>query len=188
MVASTDVGSSRGQVDVLRKSKSKQSSSAIVKDRPAARELAFVKDRPTMRELSPHDSDQLGDLLYDAYHGTVDDEGGTPEDARLEAEQTLSGKYGAVLFRASRIAEIGGIIVSATVVTNFQSMSPLLAFVATAKEHQGKGLARELIDETMRVLKRQGVRRLFLVVTEANDVALKLYTRLGFKPDDQRDR
>ncbi|MEL7429003.1 MAG: GNAT family N-acetyltransferase [Pseudomonadota bacterium] len=72
--------------------------------------------------------------------------------------------------------------------------SPALAFVlysivageaeiitiATGKRHRGKGLARKLMDATLRRLREAGAVALFLEVDETNKPAIALYKSLGF--------
>lgn len=141
-----------------------------------------------LRNLKSDDFDALGDLLYHAYLNTVDDEGGTLDDAKQEALDTMNGRYGGVLFPASFVFTRGSEICCATVVTNFEKTGPLLAFIATRPDSQRLGLGRSLISETMRILSRRGIRKLRLVVTEANTVALNLYLDLGFVIENEKEQ
>jgi RimJ/RimL family protein N-acetyltransferase len=133
------------------------------------------------RSLQPTDGKRLGELMYDSYRGTVDDEGGTAADAIDEAQGTLQGKYGNVLWYASFVVEHeDGRLASACVVTDYSQLSPLLAFSLTRTQDQRQGLAGCLIERALAALHASGAERLHLVVTETNDNARRLYGRLGF--------
>ena len=53
--------------------------------------------------------------------------------------------------------------------------------VAVARRHQGKGLARQLLNLHLRRLAGLGQRTVFLEVDEHNQPAIKLYARAGFR-------
>jgi ribosomal-protein-alanine N-acetyltransferase len=53
--------------------------------------------------------------------------------------------------------------------------------IAVAPAHQGKGIARALLEEGIRAAQRSGVRRLFLEVRASNLPALALYASAGFQ-------
>lgn len=135
------------------------------------------------RPLLATDADSLGTLLFDAYHGTIDDRGDSRADARAEVERTFSGVYGRMLWEASFAASdphdlsaLGG----ASVVT-FWENAPLLAFVMTRPHMQRKGVARALIVMTAHALLVHGHTDLTLVVTNGNTSAVRLYESLGFQ-------
>lgn len=136
-----------------------------------------------LRNLRPADADKLGQLLYDAYKGTVDDDGQTLNDARQEAEGTLTGKYGNAIFPASYVVLAEETMVSACVVTHYKE-KPLVAFAATLPQYQGKGLARLAMKQSIRSLADEGHSEVRLVVTAANERAKNLYEQLGFVPMD----
>jgi hypothetical protein len=46
-----------------------------------------------LRSITTGDAQALALLMYDAYHGTIDDEGETSEDTLHEVEATLGGRY-----------------------------------------------------------------------------------------------
>lgn len=78
--------------------------------------------------------------------------------------------------------------------TDGKAGSPALAFVlyalaageaeiitiATGKRYRGKGLARKLMDATLKRLRDVGASALFLEVDETNKPAISLYKSLGF--------
>lgn len=139
----------------------------------------------SIRNLHPQDGHSLGELIYAAYRETVDDEGQSLVDSIIEADETLSGKYGNVIWDASFVTIHDASAVSATVVTDYVKTGPLLAFALTRPEHQNRGLARYLVKLTLSALDKLGVPQLRLVVTEQNHPALSLYRKLGFATESE---
>ncbi len=139
----------------------------------------------TMRPLRHSDASCLARLMFDAYRGTIDDEGGTLDDAMAEVEKTLGGGYGEALLDASFAVEGPSPqeLLSASIITLFRG-EPLLAFSMTSPAAQGRGLAGALIMECARALAELGHERLLLVVTRGNERAERLYEQLGFRTID----
>lgn len=131
------------------------------------------------RAVTPEDLAPLARLMLAAYAGTVDDEGGTLEQATEEVQKTLDGVYGAFDARCSRVIEREHRIVSATLLTRFQGR-PFVAFSMTDPGFKNRGLAGECMRSAMWALLGAGEREVRLVVTLANAPAVALYTRLGF--------
>ncbi|HEY9733357.1 MAG TPA: GNAT family N-acetyltransferase [Drouetiella sp.] len=145
---------------------------------PSALENIYV------RGLDGDDGIMLGELLYVAYKGTIDDEGQSLEEAHSEAIETLQGRYGHIIWPASFIATEATdaeIAVSCCVVTDSEKFGPLLAFVATHPDFQKRGLARTLIAKSIDALRDVDVHLVKLVVTNGNESAMSLYRKLGFR-------
>lgn len=133
---------------------------------------------PLCLPICPSDSLQLGDLLFEAYKGTVDDQGETLDEARQEAVDTLNGKYGPLIQETSFKVEDEAKIIAASVVVDYKG--PFLAYVAVLPEYQGKGLAKALILRVLAQLYKSKADCIRLVVTQANIPAINLYRKLGF--------
>ena len=131
------------------------------------------------RTITPKDSHMLATLMYEAYRGTIDDEGETLEDAINETQRTLSGEYGCVLDTCSFLIEDHGRALSATIITKWEG-APLLAFVMTHPDARGKGMGTFLIRQSVNALLDQGQRELYLFVTDGNAPAQHIYNELGF--------
>ncbi len=134
-----------------------------------------------IKDLQPDDGEKLGRLLYISYKGTIDDEGGSETDAITEATETLAGRYGNVIWSASKITQDGDKFISATVITDWPKLNPLLAFAATHPDYQKQGLSAQLIQLSLDSLHKLNIPVLHLVVTEGNEHAVRLYKRLGFQ-------
>ncbi|WP_433174711.1 N-acetyltransferase family protein [Actinoallomurus sp. CA-150999] len=135
----------------------------------------------SFRSPTRDDIPLLGTLMWDAYRGTPDerDVGDGVPSATEEVRLTFEGEYGPFLPEASLVAEEGGRLVAAALVTVWRGV-PLLAFVFTASSHTGRGLARRLIEAVMGALVGQGYDRLSLAVTGQNTRARALYESMGF--------
>lgn len=46
---------------------------------------------------------------------------------------------------------------------------------------QGKGLGKKLLGEVIKILEREGIRRMFLEVNKENKIAYNLYKKFGFE-------
>ncbi|MDT7727032.1 MAG: hypothetical protein QOI21_3608 [Actinomycetota bacterium] len=131
-----------------------------------------------VRGLVQADVGDVGTLAFTAYRGTVDDEGETLEEQRAEIAEAFAGKYGTMQWDAGFGAWRAGELAACTVVTVWKER-PLLAFVLTAPEWQGQGLATQLVLRSAQALAAQHQTELTLAVTRANP-ALLWYQKLGF--------
>jgi GNAT superfamily N-acetyltransferase len=135
-----------------------------------------------IRKLVDLDGEALARLMFDAYRGTIDDEGESFEDAKAEVRRTFDGGYGEMIWDSSFVAterdEAG--FDSASVVTLWRG-SPLLAFSMTQPAAQRRGLASLVIAASMRSLAARGHSKLSLVVTCGNTRAERFYEKLGFR-------
>lgn len=136
-----------------------------------------------LRILDKSDAKALGDLLFYAYRGTVDDQGETIDDALIEAKNTLDGFYGLVIWPASFVIERNGELLAGLVVTAWPRENDyLLAFSVTRPEYREQGFATELIRLSQKELFRMEGRKLALFVNERNYKAISIYRKCGFYP------
>lgn len=144
-------------------------------------DLDRVLEAPTPPLRAPRDEDRiaLARLMLAAYAGTADDEGGTEADALAEVDRTFAGGYGTFMRDVSRVVEVDGQIASAALVTRWRER-PLLAFSMTLPDRKRRGLARACLLGAIDALRAAGETELLLVVTRANEPAVRLYERMGF--------
>jgi ribosomal protein S18 acetylase RimI-like enzyme len=136
---------------------------------------------PTASPIYPlreSDYDKLGTLLYNAYYLTVDDEGGSEETAKQEAKETLTGKYGPVLWRCSFVIFSGNEMVSACIVIDKDG--PFIPYIITHPNYKHMGFDNCLICHSIDALNNARQSTVRLVVTESNTAAYDLYLKLGF--------
>ncbi len=135
-----------------------------------------------MRKISLSDSKVLGEVMYEAYKGTIDYSDETVEEARTEVEETLKGKYGKTIEDACLLIEENGQVVSAVIFNWFEKKQlPLLTFSMTRASAKGKGHAKNLLKSGLSVLNQAGYSECCLFVTEGNEPAISIYKKLGFQ-------
>jgi GNAT superfamily N-acetyltransferase len=137
---------------------------------------------PRVRAPRPGDAPAIAELMLAAYRGTIDDEGESPEETLDVVQQLFAGEYGAMLWNISEVIEQDGRLVAATICTVWEGR-PFVAFMVTAPEHKGLGLARAGLTRAINRLAAAGDPVLRLVVTRGNAPAEKLYASLGFVPE-----
>ncbi|HEU5325086.1 MAG TPA: GNAT family N-acetyltransferase [Candidatus Limnocylindria bacterium] len=146
-------------------------------------DLGEVEPRPlqlTVRTAERSARTALAELMLDAYQGTIDADGSETLDvAQGEIDHYLRGGSGRPMLGHSRLAYDGERLVSAVLVSEFEG-TPLIAYVCTASDHKGRGLADGLVRLAMRSLAQAGHRRVHLWVTAGNEPAERIYERLGF--------
>lgn len=134
---------------------------------------------PLARPPESGDRAQLAALMYEAYHGTIDDGGESLEYAASEVEKLFAGDYGIFNREVSEVILREGRIVAASLVTTYEGL-PLLAFSMTVPDWKRQGLARAGLVRTLWRLKRAGLPTIQLAVTQGNTPAENLYASLGF--------
>ena len=133
-----------------------------------------------LRRTGLDDVDALAELMDESYRGTIDFEGETLLQCADEIRGTLQDKYGSFIQHASFVATVNDKIVSACLLTHWKA-KPLIAFTMTSPQFQRQGLSRALIENSIHVLSDMGEDHLYLVVTDGNAHAKKLYEKIGFK-------
>lgn len=148
--------------------------------RPALDGVVIEPIEPGLRPPAETDLPALGVLMYMAYHGTLDDEGGSPADALAEVRRWWEGAYGPCRPEVSRVAWRDGQPLAAALVTQFEGR-PFIAFSLAHPAIQGQGLARATLRSAMAALRHLGETELRLVVTLSNTPARRLYLSCGFQ-------
>ncbi|MFH1247401.1 MAG: GNAT family N-acetyltransferase [Candidatus Micrarchaeota archaeon] len=60
--------------------------------------------------------------------------------------------------------------------------------LAVLEEHRGKGVARRLVESVIEAAKKADCKKMFLLVADGNEAAIKLYTSLGFVSKGKTDK
>ena len=134
----------------------------------------------SLRPFDEHNKTVLADLFYEGFNDTIDAEYDNRKAYSVEIQAVMDGRYGQFLPSCSYFSQTPKRVNGVTMVTLFRSV-PLLAYVVTAPEWQGKGVATTLIQASEQALVRQGYKTLYLVVTKQNYRASSLYRTLGFR-------
>ncbi len=104
---------------------------------------------------------------------------GTEEEWRGYVTGLLKGEVGRFMPEASLVAVDGGSVVGAILLSHWMGM-PLVAELGVAKDRQGRGLGRALLQAASNRLQGLGEPAWALYVTLGNDNAIGLYRSLGF--------
>jgi RimJ/RimL family protein N-acetyltransferase len=125
------------------------------------------------------DAESLGRLMDSSYRDTIDHEGESLEQCIQEMKDTIQGKYGPFIHEASFVVIYKNQLASAILMTEWRQQ-PLVAYTMTDKTFLGKGLAKYLLGRAVSTLESSKWKEIFLVVTEGNIAAEKLYEKVGF--------
>ncbi|MEX0785147.1 MAG: GNAT family N-acetyltransferase [Dehalococcoidia bacterium] len=147
---------------------------AELTQRPVEPELPY-------RHADPADCDALGELMLEAYRGTIDERYSKVQDTIAHVMRYFAGAFGNPILDCSFVVLDRERLVSTSLVT-FDAGEPLLAQVYTAPAHQNRGLAGALIQLSMNALAADGYSTLSLIATVGNAPAEHLYSKLGFAP------
>ncbi len=151
-------------------------------------EKAAPDDHPPaagrLREIRVGDEKVLAELHRRAYRSTFDrylflevmDE---EEDSAREVGDLLGGRWGPLHPHGSVVREDGPRAVAAVIAIR-RTDGVLIADVAVDPEYRGRGLGRSILTASLRGLRADGVRAIYLNVTEGNVPALALYRSVGF--------
>ncbi len=154
---------------------------------PVARDLPReTSEGPgRVRGVVASDLASLAEVHRRAYHDRFDrylflQEADEASDALREVRDILDGRFGELDPDGSVVLEIEGKPV-AQVLAVRRPDGVLLADVAVDPGHQGQGLGRRTLLESLRRLRAApAAKRIYLNVTEGNQPAVALYQRLGF--------
>jgi len=132
----------------------------------------FARPEPMLSEAGPRDAPALA-----ALHGASFRRGWSEDEfERLLLDRSV------LAHRATLGHQPVGFIISRIAAGEAEILS-----VAVARSHQGRGLARRLLDLHMRRLAGLGVRTIFLEVDDDNLPARRLYARNAFRQVGRRD-
>ncbi len=114
--------------------------------------------------------------MMDAYRGTIDYEGETVDDARLEVAGYFDGDP---ILEHSWIGVRGGSVVSACLVSK-QDDRPLIAYVMTAAHAKNQGVAAWLLGRCLDTLQAVGYVQADAWITDGNAPSERMFLKAGF--------
>ena len=85
------------------------------------------------------------------------------------------------------VAQIGKSIIGYIVFENVLDEGHITN-LAVGKDHQGKGIATELVSAALDLAKSLKIKEIFLEVREPNEAARKLYSKFGFEQIGRRKK
>ena len=141
--------------------------------------VLFAEPSHEARVIDDADFGDLAQLFIDAYTDSVDDLGGTLEDANAAIQKMLEGENGEPIRAAwLGIWEGDGPPVSAILCSTWRGI-PVVAHVMTKPSHRQRGYASSLIREAATIVESTGGSAMGLTVTRSNP-AMHLCHELGF--------
>ncbi len=137
-----------------------------------------------LRPAEESDLPALAELHRRAYRDRFDrylflEEEDEAADALREVREIFEGRWGEIDRSGSVVLQLERKLV-ASVLAVRRPDGILIADVAVDPDVQGRGLGRRVLASSLEAMHRRGDRSIVLNVTEGNDRALSLYTRLGF--------
>jgi len=137
-----------------------------------------------LRPVRPDDEPLLARLHEAAYRNHLDrylslEDLDPVRDADHGMRDYFAGRWGDLLSPGSTVLRLGGRIVAAVIAVR-RATHVLIIDVMAEPALQGKGLGRTVLTAALRALRDRGEAAIVLNVTEGNERAIRLYTRLGF--------
>lgn len=138
------------------------------------------------RAVTGADADALASLLYEAYLGTIDDEGETRAQAQIEMRGFFAGKYGPPLLDACVAIECDGRPIAAALMCDWNERhqvvaGPLVAYVIVHPSARGRGHGIAVMNAALTRLAEAHWGRVYAVITEGNAPSETLFGKLGFR-------
>ncbi len=113
----------------------------------------------------------------DAYLGTIDYEGETPEQAVEEVGGYLDTE---AYLEVSRVAVYDGVIQSAVMMSRIAGV-PLVGFVMTRAAAKGQGLGSALLDVATAAVWATGAEEMRAFITEGNLPSEAIFVKAGYE-------
>lgn len=146
--------------------------------------LTVLTKHPTggaLRSPDPMETEQLAELMLDAYRNSVDFTGETTDDALVEVEGYFAGRSGEPLRNCSWVYENNGALLSACLVSLYAG-APLIAYVLTLSPWKGRGLGSFLLRQSLLSLQDAHYAEVRALITDGNRPSEAVFTRFGFTP------
>jgi ribosomal protein S18 acetylase RimI-like enzyme len=158
--------------------------------RVALHDMPAPMPPPAAVELAPWRGarlDEVAQILHAAYDGGIDAEihqrYRTADGCRVVLDDVLNqGVCGSPVAEASALAYHRGRGVGFVLTTEIAPGQGHVAQVAVLPAYQRQGIGRSLLDHTLARLAERQFDTLSLIVSQANNAALRLYHALGFHP------
>lgn len=138
-----------------------------------------------LSNLSEKDIPVLAKLMHESYSKSPEMDLPSASSAEKLLRDIMAGLHGTYLADASFNSGSLQNVVSACFVTLKSPKEANVAQLFTHPLYRARGLATTEVATSMNKLLKRGIRTLMVWVTQNNDVAARLFTKLGFKEDRQ---
>jgi hypothetical protein len=147
-------------------------------------------DTLAVRSLGPDDADAIAHLMLRAYAGTIDDENGVIEDARLDVAHFFAGQWGTPILDACVGHERDGELVAACLLCDWSEdraevAGPLVAFIVVLPPFKGQRLGLGIANAALHRLAAMKRGRVHAFITEGNLPSERVFAALGFRREDR---
>jgi putative acetyltransferase len=130
------------------------------------------------REITVEDYDQV----YEIY---MDETVNPYVNFEIMSKEAFRPIFNEMIDRGGLLVyELEGVVIAALVVSRFQHRLKHLAYIGAygiRQAYQGRGIGKEIMQELIRDLWVDGVRRIELRVEADNERAIRFYKKLGFE-------
>jgi L-amino acid N-acyltransferase YncA len=136
----------------------------------------------SFRRLVAADAEQIGSLLFSAFHGTSDANDFTLPRWIAKAEAMIAGRYGHCIFPASFVSEgHGGQLSAVCVATDYKPYgAPVIAVVACLPASRRTGIALDLVQTTLNALRNERFSTACAKISMGNRASERLFAKCGF--------
>ncbi|MDR8050753.1 GNAT family N-acetyltransferase [Burkholderia cenocepacia] len=136
-----------------------------------------------LRHVEPDDVPALAQLLFAAFHGTIDDPGHTEAQYALKVSAILGGRYGEWIQEASWTVEQTNGLQSVCLVCDYKPYGcPVIAIIASAPARQRSGAGGALLAAALDKLSALGHAECCAMVTKGNVASEHFFRSCGFLP------
>lgn len=122
----------------------------------------------------------LATLYYESYRHTIDDEGESVADWQKELNEAVHSKYGVLLTDISYTLFYGQKLAGCILCSEYRGV-PLIIYIVIHPNHRGRHLSKVLLSKTLQTSRLKGLSSVYLVVTNENKKACRIYKEIGFK-------
>lgn len=145
--------------------------------------LAETKLMPILplRNPSQREIQMLAKLMHDSYEKSSEPKLPGVAYAEKLLRETMSGSYAPFSAEASFTSCAGQNVVSACLVTLPSPVEAEIMLLFTHPLYRARGLATTEVATSMNALAKRGVQTMKIWLGKENDIAIRLFTKLGFK-------
>jgi len=136
-------------------------------------------------------SQELSHLMFNAYAGTIDDDGLSPAGAHADVCGFFAGEWGAPIPHSCVGHRRDGQLIAACLICDWNDdtaevAGPLIAFLLVSPPFKGHGIGRSIANAALHRLALEKRGRVHAVITQGNTPSEKALCALGFRRHDRQ--
>lgn len=151
------------------------------------RPVIETKLMPILPLVSPTERDipALAKLMHESYEKSAESKLPAVSSAERRLHEIMRGLHGAYATEASLVSRTTLNVVSACFVTLTSPREAVVAELFTHPLYRARGLATTEVATAMNRLLKRGVQTLTVRFGESNEIAVRLFVKLGFKQESK---